>query len=279
MQDEPEIVGPQKPEPVRPSKPETVGPEKPVATRGEKPETVEKDKPAAAGQDTPEATEPSLTYAVDLVFCIDKTGSMVPLIRRVKKNALKFHEDLTAKMEEMNKHIDKLRIRVIAFGDVWADGVDWLRVSEFFNLPDQIGEYENFMAEIEAKGGGDEPENGLEALALALQSDWTREGDRRRHVVIVWTDTSAHTLERAVAEQPSNYPAEIPKSFDELTDQWDGEGIDASARRLILFSPDEYPWSEISEHWEETVHFSSRGGDGLGEMDYNFIMNMLAHSI
>lgn len=245
----------------------------------DKEETTVQGKDEAVEQGKQEAVEQSLKYAVDLVFCIDKTGSMVPLIRRVKKNALKFHEDLMARMEEMNKRIDDLRIRVVAFGDVYADGADWLKESEFFKLPDQIGDYENFVAEIEAKGGGDDPENGLEGLALALQSDWTREGDRRRHVIVVWTDTSAHKLERAVAEQPDNYPAEMPKSFDELTDQWDGQEIDASARRLILFAPDVYPWSEIAAHWEETVHFCSRGGDGLGEMDYNFIMNMLAHSI
>ncbi|EAR20364.1 vWA domain-containing protein [Nitrococcus mobilis] len=226
-----------------------------------------------------EAAEQSMKYAVDLVFCIDKTSSMVPLIRRVKENALKFHEDLSARMEEMNKRIDELRIRVVAFGDIYADGDDWLEESDFFNLPDQIDEYKNFVTDINAKGGGDDPENGLEGLALSLQSDWTKGGDRRRHVIVVWTDTSAHKLERAIDEQPENYPKGMPKSFDELTDQWDSPEIDASARRLILFAPDEYPWSDIAAHWEEVVHFTSKGGDGLGEMDYSFIMNMLAHSI
>lgn len=271
MQDKSE--GPVRPEPERPVQPT---PKSPLQHKAEAPMP---DTPEAAAQDKSEAQAPSMKYAVDLVFCIDKTGSMVPLVRRVKANALKFHEDLSAKMEEMNKRIDELRIRVIAFGDVWADGPNWLEVSDFFELPDQIVEYQNFVTEIIAEGGGDEPENGLEALALALQSTWTSGGDRRRHAIVVWTDTSTHTLERAVTEQPANYPAEIPKSFDELTDQWDGEGIDASARRLILFAPDMYPWAEIAAHWEEVVHFPSRGGDGLGEMDYDFIMNMLAHSI
>lgn len=226
-----------------------------------------------------EAAEQSMTYAVDLVFCIDKTSSMVPLIKRVKENALRFHEDLSARMEEMNKRIDELRIRVVAFGDVYADGADWLQESEFFELPAQIDEYNNFVSEIKAWGGGDDPESGMEALALALQSHWTKGGDRRRHTVVVWTDTSAHKLERAATENPSTYPADMPKSFDELTDQWDSQEIDASARRLILFTPDVYPWSDIAAHWEEVVHFPSKGGDGLGEMDYSSIMNMLAHSI
>lgn len=245
----------------------------------DQPETAEQHQSETATSDQQETTAPSMKYAVDLVFCIDKTGSMVPLVRRVKTNALKFHEDLTAKMEEMNKRIDELRIRVIAFGDVWADGDNWLEESDFFELPDHIDDYKNFVTELVAQGGGDEPENGLEALALALQSDWTTSGDRRRHAVVVWTDTSAHKLESAVSDPPNNYPAGMPKSLDELTDQWDSEEIDASARRMIVFAPDEYPWSEIAEHWEETVHFPSRGGDGLGEMDYDFIMNMLAHSI
>lgn len=260
-------------------KPEANMQDKPETDVQHQPEMPRQDKPETADQDTPETAVPSMAYAVDLVFCIDKTGSMVPLVRRIKANALKFHEDLSAKMEEMNKRIDELRIRVIAFGDVWADGDNWLEESQFLELPAQIDEYKNFVTEIEAKGGGDEPENGLEALALALQSSWTKGGDRRRHAVVVWTDTSAHTLESAAADPPSNYPAEMPESLDELTDQWDSQQIDASARRLIVFAPDVYPWSDIAAHWEETVHFPSRGGDGLGEMDYDFIMNMLAHSI
>ena len=35
-----------------------------------------------------------LSYAVDIVFCIDVTGSMTPIIDQVKANALRFYDDV-----------------------------------------------------------------------------------------------------------------------------------------------------------------------------------------
>ncbi len=53
-----------------------------------------------------------LKYTVDIVFCIDATGSMGHLINEVKTGALKFEEDLTKLMNEKEKQIDTLRVKV-----------------------------------------------------------------------------------------------------------------------------------------------------------------------
>ena len=78
-----------------------------------------------------------LRYAVDIVFCIDSTGSMGPIIETVKSSALRFHDDLAAVMSEKNKVIDTLRVKAISFRDYWADGADTLIQSPFFTLPDE----------------------------------------------------------------------------------------------------------------------------------------------
>lgn len=110
-----------------------------------------------------------ITYAVDLVMCIDATGSMGHLIDEVKNVALKFYEQLEAKMAEKSKKIDQLRAKVIVFRDYWADSEkDAMVCSPFWDLRTQSAEFANFVSKIEADGGGDEPENGLEALGLAL---------------------------------------------------------------------------------------------------------------
>ena len=41
-----------------------------------------------------------LNYTVDIVMCIDSTGSMAPIIEKVKSNAMKFYEDLLKVMNE-----------------------------------------------------------------------------------------------------------------------------------------------------------------------------------
>ena len=56
-----------------------------------------------------------LKYNVDIVMCIDCTGSMGDLLDTVKNNALKFYPDLKARCDEKGKEISELRIRAIAF--------------------------------------------------------------------------------------------------------------------------------------------------------------------
>ena len=58
-----------------------------------------------------------LSYAVDIVFCIDVTGSMTPIIDQVKANALRFYDDVQSNLTAKGKNVDQLRVRVIGFRD------------------------------------------------------------------------------------------------------------------------------------------------------------------
>jgi von Willebrand factor type A domain len=212
----------------------------------------------------------SVKYAVDLVFCIDGTGSMDPLIEEMKSAALKFYEKLEAGMKRGGKKVEQLRGRVIVFRDYWADSADEvMQCSEFFDLRSQASDFANFLSKIQAYGGGDEPENGLEALALALKSDWEK-GDFswQRHIVFVFTDASAHSLEKK--PKPSHYPNNIPKTFDELTDYW--HEMPLRAKRLILFAPDVEPWTTIMSSWDNTIQYVSEAGQGLEETEMDEII-------
>ena len=221
------------------------------------------------------------TYSVDLVLVIDATGSMASIIERVKKNALAFHEDLQKKMEELGRHIDSLRVRVIAFRDYYADSApDSLVTSDFFVLPEQSGDYSAFVSNLRATGGGDEPETAMEALAEAIRSPWANEGSKQRQVIIVWTDASAHKLEKNAGSKPAGYPTDMPANFDELTDMWEGqEHTNLAWKRLLLYTPDAYPWTDISNNWENTLHFTSKAGDGLADTDYGEILDSIARSV
>lgn len=221
-----------------------------------------------------------LSYHVDIVLCIDATGSMSPIIDKVKENALKFYDDLSVQMRQKSKHIDKLRVKVIAFRDYYVDGDMAMQVSPFFTLPDEKSAFQAFVSRIQADGGGDEPENGLEALALAIQSDWSKEGDKRRQIIVLWTDASTHPLEFKADSKPQNYPTtQIPKNFDDLTDLWDGQTMNRAAKRLILYSPDAYAWTDIANHWENTIQYPSKAGEGLSEIDYQTILDAIANSV
>ncbi len=149
-----------------------------------------------------------LSYSVDIVFCIDVTGSMTPIIDAVKGNALGFFDDVQANLTDKGKNVAQLRVRVVAFRDFAADGDGALEESPFFTLPEERAAFSDFVNGLTAQGGGDAPESGLEAVALAVNSSWTTTGDLRRQVIVVWTDQPAHPLNPSVL--PSDLSSRVP---------------------------------------------------------------------
>ena len=136
-------------------------------------------------------------YCVDIAMLIDATGSMSPIINEVKENAMAFCTRFHEVMEVMGKNVDELRIKVIPFRDYAYDGAQAMEDSGFFSLPEQNDAFRDYVSSITATGGGDEPESALEAMALAMRSDWTTKGAKRRHVILVFTDASAVPLKES----------------------------------------------------------------------------------
>lgn len=66
---------------------------------------------------------------------IDATGSMAPIINEVKDNALSFYQRFIDSMEENDKEVAELRIKVIVFRDYICDSEPMVE-SEFFVLPE-----------------------------------------------------------------------------------------------------------------------------------------------
>ncbi|HET6483597.1 MAG TPA: vWA domain-containing protein [Actinoplanes sp.] len=229
-----------------------------------------------------DANSISLKYAVDIVFCIDVTGSMYPVLDQVKEGALTFHKRLEDSMAAKDKAISKLRLRVVAYRDFADKPSNALEQSAFFTMPGQAGEFESFVSRLRAGDGGDEPESGLEALAVALHSDWERGLDRRRHIVALFTDASAHPL--GTGSSAATYPQAAPATIDDLLEVWGYGGgqsaaMENAAKRLLLFAPDTTPWNEIAADWNNTIYVPSRAGEGLSEIEFTEIIDAISNSI
>lgn len=226
----------------------------------------------------------NLQYAVDIVMCIDVTGSMNPVLDAVKESSLRFHLRLHQMMASKGKEISQLRLRVIAFRDFGDDPDTAVEQTGFLHLPRQAEDFEMFVRGLRATGGGDYPESGLEALALAINSPWEKGLDRRRHVIVVFTDASAHPLGKVGASAQA-YPSGIARTMDELFEQWgyarsQQAVMEQSAKRLVLFAPEEEPWKEaIGEEWDLTLHFPSKAGEGLEEFEMDEIIETIANSL
>jgi len=227
------------------------------------------------------ASNYQLTYNVDMVFCIDCTGSMENIIEIVKNNALNFYQDVTGVMEKKHKHISQLRVRVVAFRDYIADKEKAMMVTDFFNLPQQAVDFERCVRSLRAEGGGDDPEDGLEALAYAMKSNWDKEGMKRRQVIVVWTDAATHPL--GFGRSSGYYPNGMANDIRELSAWWGGAQqtgyMDNNAKRLLLFAPDAPDWNIISQNWDNVLHFPSEAGNGLENLEYEEIINTISNSI
>ena len=220
-------------------------------------------------------------YNIDNCLCIDKTGSMSPIIDTVKRNALNLYRDITDSLEAKGKHVSRLRVRVIWFGDYGADSEPMI-LSSFLTLPDETPRFESFVKSVKANGGGDIPESGLEALAYAIRSDWCEDGWRKRHIIALFTDAPAHEL--GVGKGKRTYPAAgMPADFGELSEMWGDEDdpgeMDYQAKRLLLFAPDTSFWHTMSACWENTVIRTAKEATGLNDVSYQVMLDTIVNSV
>ena len=232
----------------------------------------------------PQCGKPNrLENYIDIVFCIDTSGSMQPVITDVKNLVARYPRTLVERLAERDVELDQIRARIIIFGNLQGNTGE-LRASRFFKVgPSEVEEeYTRLLTEITVprlRRSGEH--SGLEALGVALGSDWTHEGDKRRHIVFLFSDSGAHPLESRVGDVPLEFDSHVPASLDELTDIWECSNsgrLMKSARRLHVFAPDTYPWNVIGDSWGMTIWLPSQAGKGLEEIEFEIILGCVINS-
>lgn len=163
-------------------------------------------------------------YNVDLCLCIDGSAGMNGILDAVKAQIRNIHELQADAIRPAGYELAGLRARVIVFRDYACDGDDAMVESDFFDLmdPAQRDAYEHFVDGIEAKGGSGGPQNALEAVALALRSNWTASrANFRRQVIMVFTNAPAWPLKRPSRMISPIYPRNMPANLEKLLDLFD----------------------------------------------------------
>ncbi len=223
-----------------------------------------------------------LQTLVDITLVMDATGSMQNLMDNAKENALTLHTRIKNALAEKNRMADKIRVKVIAFRDVYVDDEAFVE-SEFFTLQENGGgdepEFRRFIEAIEADGGGDEPENALEALHMAMNVDYAQplQGQKARHIIVLMTDASAHPLDHPERSSCPNYPQGVPADLVSLQAEWE-EKMSTTARRLLLFAPNAYPWPSVAS-WMDAQHVASAAGNGIDSQLFDDVLKTIAGSI
>lgn len=217
---------------------------------------------------------------IDMVFCIDGTGSMGPCIEQVKSCTRKFHLEFVSAMTDLGSDIDSMRIKIIVFRDYAYDEKQSMVESPFYELPQDEPEFAEFMKGIVAKGGGDAPENGMEALYYAMKSDFTQ-GPKDRQVIVLFTDDDALELgERATSDY---YPKDMVDKAGLLT-TWMCSSQDGSVKlcernkRMVLFAPTETKYQKLTSDFNRSLFEPVEMKKGLGDMDFKDIIKVIAAS-
>lgn len=232
-------------------------------------------------------------YKLDIVFVIDATGSMGPIMTEVKQNALVLGDKIKDGLDAAGKSVSEMRVKIIDFADFANEGEDAINQTEFFPLPDQKTQFEAAVNNIEYQlRGGDVPENGLEALYAAICSDWVKlkKGEKGRHIIVVMTDAvPLHLRER---DGSMGYPTEeFPTDLAALESIWsesdeDGQSsstdLNPKAKRLILFVPKGkdsagHTWEDVAS-WQQTVCHYINPAEGLGDISFNEIVDEIVRS-
>ena len=218
-------------------------------------------------------------YAIDFVLCIDGTASMEDktenqhkIVKAIKENAHKVYQDLQNFMVKTGRELAQLRVKLILFRDYLADGENAMLQTDFFQIPQQLAEFEETVSSVHAGGGGDEPEDGLEALAYAIRSDWTTlAGARKRQVIVVWSDAEAHEL--GYGKESAYYPKGMAANMVELEDWWDEMGD--YGQFLILLAPYTNNWNHISDNWKRVYHLPYDVDWDISEHDYHDLLDCI----
>jgi FHA domain/Integrin beta chain VWA domain len=119
---------------------------------------------------------------VDIVFVMDVTQSMQPYIDAIKKNMITFANDLAANNRDY-------RLGLVTFEDYVVSKYSDCNCPYRYKMTSNVGEFINWVGSLHASGGGDIPEDPLDALAYASTFPFRPEAQA---ILILITDAPCH---------------------------------------------------------------------------------------
>ena len=150
----------------------------------------------------PVTPRPKTKGVADIVFVIDVSGSMTPIIDALRKNIETFIDSLSRGDANNAAPVKDWRGKVVGYRDIEhaeAEGLPWIEDNPF--VRDAVA-LKAQLAGLRAAGGGDEPESLLDALYKVATTEASPKGAQSEdpnkwryrseaaRVVIVFTDAS-----------------------------------------------------------------------------------------
>ncbi len=195
---------------------------------------------------------------INIVFCVDITSSMDNCITQLEKGISLFFETI-----QISEEVE-WKARVIGYRDFFQDKEYLLNDFPFTASEDELRQ--QFLS-LESRGGGDEPESTLDALAFsALKTNWEKDSKK---IVILFTDASPLP----------NFAYSTTKEFglqklEELV-----ENIEKNSVYLYMFSPHHTIYDKLGESGNIFPTQIYNPGPGLKNVDVNKLLKNTAAAI
>lgn len=156
-----------------------------------------------------------ISRSADIVLVIDTTKSMRPIIKKLQqvgswRSALKRQSN--CRIEEYQN----CRFKVIWFRDFHFSNQNVYGESEFFDIINGESEFIDYLNKLENGGKAGNVSSGLEALYIAMNSDFNKKADKVRHIIVLITDKPAHPLEHQDRNLFTNNLSYMPKSYEDF---------------------------------------------------------------
>jgi FHA domain/von Willebrand factor type A domain len=119
---------------------------------------------------------------VDIVFVLDVTESMQPYIDAVKQNVISFAQDLQSNSRDY-------RLGLVTFEDYVVSAYPDCNCAYRNSFTSDVKQFSDWVGTLHAGGGGDIPEDQLDALSYAAKFPFRPEAEG---IIIIVTDAPPH---------------------------------------------------------------------------------------
>ena len=203
---------------------------------------------------------------LDLVFCVDLTGSMGGLITAAKQDMARVLEALRGALG------DGLRVAIVGY----RDHCDGAKLLEVHPLDGDVARVARRIAGLAVSGGGDAPEAVYSGLQACLRLSW---GAGSYRVILLVGDAPPHGVGMAGDSFPNGDPTKL--GLDDMANLLEAEGVFVHAlalqpgnpilvssfRRLSIATGGSYHDTSSSNAAMKLVEAVTRGL--LGDLDFD----------
>lgn len=198
---------------------------------------------------------------LDLIFVIDSTASMDPMIEFFNRDLFRCVNTMRSSVNRSSEN-EHVRVRFLLFRDLDSPE-GFLHQSPLFDARDSSS-IKEFASTLRASGGGDLEEDGFAALVEALRLEDPSDEEKyayRKRKILLFSDADTK-----IPDPSLGYPTSVEELADIINEKKRGYGIDVKNLRIVLFAPKNTRYQALAKLTDDRVSLRSTGDLGDGKI-------------